>query len=343
MKSNNKLDFISKFKYLLIIPIILIVASIVLGAIFGFNRDYDYKTVYNFNVKFNTTVTEAEYKSLENELIKTISSHNIENYRIERVGEGAQNALIVKIPNDDKTLDSNISALKLDIEDNLYDAVSAKIESPVVIATTDTVINNPMSVSSYIWYSVLSIVVIMIFTFVYHIIRYNLVAGVTSVANILFECVILTAMLLCCRVPVNSGFPLAYGVMIVTGIVVSTIINNSIKNNLNNDAYAKYSNADRIYDCVNKSLIAENLIILAILLVAFAIVSIFVNISTMYTLILVYLGVAIAMATSLFFGTSLWSLAYERGKDSALKRRIANEQAKLENANKKETEEKIVV
>ena len=60
LQQNNK-SYIPLFKYLMIIPIVLIIGAIVIGAIFGFNKDYDFRTISTFNVKFNTTVTNSEY------------------------------------------------------------------------------------------------------------------------------------------------------------------------------------------------------------------------------------------------------------------------------------------
>jgi len=55
------IKYVSKFKYLMLFPIIIAFVAIIIGSIFNLNFDYDFKTVSNFNVKFNTTVTESEY------------------------------------------------------------------------------------------------------------------------------------------------------------------------------------------------------------------------------------------------------------------------------------------
>ena len=70
MKSNNqtKFNFISKFKFIMLIPVLLVLASIVIAAVFGLNYDYDFKNVSTFDVKFNTTVTYDEYVELEKSL-----------------------------------------------------------------------------------------------------------------------------------------------------------------------------------------------------------------------------------------------------------------------------------
>ena len=70
MKSNKKsCDFVKNFKYIMLLPIVIALLAIVFGAVFGFNLDYDFRNVTTFNVKFNTTVTESEYKVLEKVLM----------------------------------------------------------------------------------------------------------------------------------------------------------------------------------------------------------------------------------------------------------------------------------
>ena len=61
MKPNKAFDYVAKFKYLMLIPIVLVLAAVIIGSIFNLNYDYDYQKVSNFTVKFNTTVTESEY------------------------------------------------------------------------------------------------------------------------------------------------------------------------------------------------------------------------------------------------------------------------------------------
>ena len=98
MKSNKAFNFVSKFKYLMLVPLVLVLVSIVIGAIWGFNADYDFKSVSSFSVKFNTTVTECEYVKLSDSLKEIIKGNEFDNFRIEKIGSGAQNGLLVKVP-----------------------------------------------------------------------------------------------------------------------------------------------------------------------------------------------------------------------------------------------------
>ena len=68
MKTKSNFKFVSSFKYLMLIPVLLAVVAIVFGFVFNLNYDYDFRTVNNFSVKFGTTVSEAEYDMLEKNL-----------------------------------------------------------------------------------------------------------------------------------------------------------------------------------------------------------------------------------------------------------------------------------
>ena len=80
MKSNNKsCNFVSLFKYLMLVPAVLALVAIVIGAILHFNLDYDFQKVSNFTVKFNTTVSEAEYDTLEDNLHSIVKDKGFDN------------------------------------------------------------------------------------------------------------------------------------------------------------------------------------------------------------------------------------------------------------------------
>ena len=133
----------------MLIPIVILLASIVIGAIFNLNYDYDFRKVNNFSVKFNTTVSESEYDKLETSLIDIIEKQGFCDYRVERIGSGAQNGLLVKIPNDDSTLNSKIEDLRVFIEENLLSS-NTSISSSVVISTTDVGYSLPKNVTKMI-------------------------------------------------------------------------------------------------------------------------------------------------------------------------------------------------
>lgn len=340
MKSHNtrKIDYISKFKYWMLIPIILIVASIVVGAIWGFNLDYDFRNVTTFNVKFGTTVTQNEYKVLENNLNKIVKDDGFADYRIDRIGEGAQNGLIVKIVNTDNSLDDEITALKTHIEDNLYTLSAEHLDSSVVIATTDSQDNIPNSIGHLVLLASVAILCIMVFIFFYNWIRYNLVSGYTGVLAILGNLALLTSLLIVCRIPLNMNFVISYFVMMIVSVLYMTVINNSIKGTLKNDKFAKSSNADRVYYAIDNT---KSLLLIVTLMICCMLIAImfFGGLSFIYTILSIVIGIVTALFVSTVFYTSLWSFWYKKAKDNRLKKRIEAENNKKD----KKPDDKVVV
>ena len=135
--SKEKCGIINNFKYFMLIPIVLLVISLIFGFVFGLNYDYDFRNVSTFDVKFNTTVSDSEYKEL-NKQLKNLVETKFNDYRIEKIGEGAQNGLLVKIANDNGQFDTDIESLKSTIESSLIVNCGDRITSSVIITTSET-------------------------------------------------------------------------------------------------------------------------------------------------------------------------------------------------------------
>ena len=337
MKSN-KFDFISKFKWIMLGPIVVLLLAVILGSIFGLNLDYEFKNVSTFNVKFNTTVTKEEYKVIEKELDAIIDDSDIGSYRIERIGDFAQNGLFVKIVNNEIKLDTKIDELKVNIEENLLVDIDDKIESSVVITTSETIDNLPKSAGNLILWSSISLVCILAFVFFYYLIRYNFISGVSLVLTILSEIVMLTTVMIVARIPFNYYFVVSYFMMALTTIVITSVINNSLKIGLHDEKYNKYSNADRVYSAVQK-VFRNTTIFMGVLALIVLAVMFFGNVSLVFTTLSIIVGLIISYFASMILYTSLWSFWYKKDKDIILRKRL--EAAKNKEDNK--SDDKIVV
>ena len=339
MKSNNKLNIISRFKYWMLIPIVLLVVSIIFGFVFGLNYDYDFKTVSSFDVKFNTTVTNTEYKELSKQL-KTLVKSEFTDFRIEKIGDGAQNELLVKIAKENEEFYTQIETLKNTIETKLLENTGDKLTSPVTITTTDTYKILPKDVSSLIGYSVLALACIMLFVFIYYAIRYNLTASVSIVLTILFEIAMLLTVMIVARIPFNYYFVVSYFVMTISTIIISSYLNNYIRSNLNVEKYNKYSNADRVYDAYART-IKPIMIFVALLSLSLFAIMFFGNSTLIYTMLSIIVSLMVGLFGIYFFEFSIWSFWYKKDKDATLKRKIEAENKKSTQTSK--TDEKIVV
>ena len=344
MKSNNKTcNFVSLFKYLMLIPAVLAVVAIVIGAIFHFNLDYDFKKVSNFTVKFNTTVTDCEYDALEQSLVSIVSDNDFSDFRIERVGDGAQNGLIVKVPNVDGELDSKLADLKVVVEDTLL-AETDNIESSVVVSTTELTYSQPQNATRLFWFSMLAVACIVVFVIGYKWIRYNLMAGLALATSIALEVATLVACLISFRIPVNYNFAVPFVVMIFTTIINATLMNNSIKSSLNNETNNKSTNVDRVL-MATKDNLKGIIIYMSVLVAGILGIMFFGNASMIYLGIATIVGLVVSAFVSLLINNSLWSFWYNRERDKVLTRRLDAEKKRIEakNNKNKQPDEKIVV
>lgn len=339
-------NYVSKFKYLMLAPIVILLLSIVFGAIFGLNLDYDFKKVSNFSVKFNTTVTELEYDNLEDGIDNILSNQGFSNYRLERIGTGAQNAILVKIPNNDSSLNNKIADVKLLIEESLLNEVDG-VTSSVVISLTETDYSLPKNVNRIIWLAVLSVACVVLFAFAYTAIRYNFVAGCSLALSLVLDIVMLFTSMVAFRIPFNYYFVLPFIVMLISTILNATYMNNYIKSTLSFDSYSKVTNSDRVIETTNKTF--KGIITYTIMLIGITLaVMFFGGPSLIFLGLAVVVGLIISTFVSLFVNTSLWSMWYKKDKDKMLKRRVELEKQRELNKNdkKKKTkqeEEKIVV
>ena len=65
------------------------------------------------------------------------------------------------------------------------------------------------------------------------------------------------------------------------------------------------------------------------------------DLTLIYTMISIILGLIVAMFVVYFFEFSVWSFWYKKDKDATLRRKIENDKKKANQANK--TDDKIVV
>lgn len=342
MKSTKSNNYVSIFKYLMLVPIVLVLVSIIIGAVFNFNLDYDFRKISNFTVKFNTTVTESDYKTLEQGIDKIISDNDISDYRLERVGKGAQNGVFVRIANDCDKLDNKIESIKTTIEDTLLASVES-VESDVIVSTSDIGFSLPKNVTKMIWLSVLTFACILLFVFAYMWIRFNLMAGCSLISTLTIEVATLLAAIICFRIPLNTYFVVPFVVMILTTVIYSTIMNNYIKNTLSNEKYDKVPNSERVAETTKRFLLPLGIVSLFIV-VAIMVVMFFGGASLIYLGLAIIVGLIIAYLASLYVNTSFWALTYKRDKDTVLKRRI--EQAKIKEEQRKagqKPDDKVVV
>ena len=240
-------------------------------------------------------------------------------------------------------LDAKLTDLIVTLEDTLL-AETDDVESSVVVSTTELTYSLPRNATRLIWLSMLALACIVVFVIGYKWIRYNLMAGLALATSIALEVATLVAALVAFRIPVNYNFAIPFVVMLFTTIINATLMNNSIKAGLNNEAYNKTTNADRVL-MATKSNLKGIIIYMSMLVAAVLGLVFFGNASMIYLGIATVVGLIISAFVSLLINNALWSFWDKKDKDRSLIRRINAEKKRIEakNNKNKQVDEKIVV
>lgn len=112
-------------KYIMLVPAVLIVLSIIVSTICAvcgvgyFNLDYDYRESYSFEIKFNATITDAEYAVYEDLVADVLEDNDITSYRFYKLGEGVYSRLEVKSISTTSEHEDNLSTVQVYLMSNL--------------------------------------------------------------------------------------------------------------------------------------------------------------------------------------------------------------------------------
>ena len=350
MKLNKLKDF--KFtdyaKYVLLAPLCVIVLSVIVSLVCAlcgvgyFNLDYDYKTSYSFEVKFNATVSDAEYKIYQDIVADALQDKGITSYRFFGMGEGVYTRIEVKALNDKN--DTNFEQSLKDIQVHFIENLEAEANQDgattnVRVSVTDFVVEKPINAFNTILFAGIALLSVMAFMFLYMFIRFNLMAGVSLVLSLLYETAMLTALISLVRIPVNSTIYVAYMFMYVFTIIMNMSIFHNVRVDLDSDVAD--DNSKIALNAVNKNVMPITIISAMLLVVALLFVILgyaFVK----FTAMAVILAILVSLYFVLFANVVIWVKLYSRKSDLILRKKQEYRKKKLEKKSKDE-EEKILV
>lgn len=348
MNKLKNFKFTDYAKYLLLAPLCLIILSVIVSSICAicgvgyFNLDYDYKSSYSFEVKFNATITDSEYKIYEDLVTDSLKDKGITSFRFYELGEGVYSRLEVKGLNDSNS--ANFETVLKDLQvyfiENLETtATQAGATTNVRISVTDFVVEQAMNPGQTILFLGIALLVVMAFAFLYMFIRFNLMAGVSLVLSLLYETAMLTALVSLVRIPVNSTIYVAYVFMYVFTIIFNMSVFSSVRESIDSDVAD--DNAKIVVKAVNDNTVSIALV--SAVLLAAAVVFILCGYAFVkFTAMAVAFAILVSLYFVLFANPTIWSKLYNRKGDYILRKKQEYRKKKLEKKSKDE-EEKILV
>ena len=340
---NKDMNIVKNLKYYIIAPLVIVFVAIIVFACLGFNLGIDFTGGTILKVNFGTDISNSEYNNYKSEIESILNDNNIKKYSLQKEGS---------------TEDASISVKFQDIngktEEEMADVISAVIEQIEVTLNPDNTIPNfnvedsqrigASASDNLIRNALLSIGLAVLLMLIYIAIRFEFASGIAAIVALLHDVLIMCAMVIICRIQVNSSFIAALITIIGYSINNTIVIFDRIRENLRKDEYSKTTNAQMVDISVRQTLtrtIYTSLTtILSVALLAIIGVS-----SIREFLFPIIIGLFAGTYSSIFLSGTIWSFIYNRSKDKRLQKRLKEDKKKKETTQVKteNTEDKIVV
>lgn len=340
---NKDMNIVKNWKYYIIAPLVIVFVAIIVFACLGFNLGIDFTGGTILKVNFGTDISNSEYNNYKSEIESILNDNNIKKYSLQKEGS---------------TEDASISIKFQDIngktEEEMADVISAVIEQIEVTLNPDNTIPNfnvedsqrigASASDNLIRNALLSIGLAVLLMLIYIAIRFEFASGIAAVVALLHDVLIMCAMVIICRIQVNSSFIAALITIIGYSINNTIVIFDRIRENLRKDEYSKTTNAQMVDISVRQTLtrtIYTSLTtILSVALLAIIGVS-----SIREFLFPIIIGLFAGTYSSIFLSGTIWSFIYNRSKDKRLQKRLKEDKKKKETTSVKteNSEDKIVV
>ena len=340
---NKDMNIVKNLKYYIIAPLVIVFVAIIVFACLGFNLGIDFTGGTILKVNFGTDISNSEYNNYKSEIESILNDNNIKKYSLQKEGS---------------TEDASISVKFQDIngktEEEMADVISAVIEQIEVTLNPDNTIPNfnvedsqrigASASDNLIRNALLSIGLAVLLMLIYIAIRFEFASGIAAIVALLHDVLIMCAMVIICRIQVNSSFIAALITIIGYSINNTIVIFDRIRENLRKDEYSKTTNAQMVDISVRQTLtrtIYTSLTtILSVALLAIIGVS-----SIREFLFPIIIGLFAGTYSSIFLSGTIWSFIYNRSKDKRLQKRLKEDKKKRETTSVKteNSEDKIVV
>lgn len=340
---NKDMNIVKNWKYYIIAPLVIVFVAIIVFACLGFNLGIDFTGGTILKVNFGTDISNSEYNNYKSEIESILNDNNIKKYSLQKEGS---------------TEDASISVKFQDIngktEEEMADVISAVIEQIEVTLNPDNTIPNfnvedsqrigASASDNLIRNALLSIGLAVLLMLIYIAIRFEFASGIAAIVALLHDVLIMCAMVIICRIQVNSSFIAALITIIGYSINNTIVIFDRIRENLRKDEYSKTTNAQMVDISVRQTLtrtIYTSLTtILSVALLAIIGVS-----SIREFLFPIIIGLFAGTYSSIFLSGTIWSFIYNRSKDKRLQKRLKEDKKKKETTSVKteNSEDKIVV
>lgn len=357
-KSNNKTSFKAKYnaflqkdfnivknwKYYLTAPLVIVLVAVIIFACIGFNLGIDFTGGTILKVNFGTDISTSEYNTYKSDIETILKDNGISKYSMQKEGSTEDAAISIKFQDingkSEDDMSEIITEVKADIEAKLNpNNANAHFE------VEDSQRIGASASSNLLTNALLAVSIATVLMLIYIAIRFEFASGVAAIVALLHDVLIMCAMVIICRIQINSSFIAALITIIGYSINNTIVVFDRIRENLRNPEYSKTTNAQMVDISVRQTLTRTIYTSLTTIMSVFLLAIIGVD-SIREFLFPIIIGLFAGTYSSIFVSGTIWSFIYKRSKDKRLQKRLADDKKKKEGNVKpanSNPEDKIVV
>ena len=347
-KQNKSLSkFLDFKKFTLIIPAILLAVAMLIYAIWGFNRGYEYKESETYNIHFNTTVSSKNFKTYKDIICDTFSDESSNDFvvKVTRVNDDMTSACKVNVYNN-TNLSEEEFVEKIDSINVIIETKLNQLDETTSVRITNVKHQNGDTYGNILLKGSLAVFIFMLVAFIYFLIRFELKTALSSLIIAPFTYIVMLSFMVIFRIPFTASFMLPVLFSEIIGYIMFTLLFDNIRQSLENKEN-NLTNDDLVYGSI-KSNMSTLITLISALSIIFVLLTFLFNVNTLLMCLSLLFALVVAVYSAVICTGSVWSMIYNRQNDKRLKARIkileARENKKNSKSSKKQdTENNAVV
>lgn len=338
--SNNKTSLGAKYneflkkdfniaknwKYYFAVPLVIILVAVIVFACIGFNLGIDFTGGTIIKVNFGTDISNNDYNQYKSDIEKIVKNYGITNYSLQKEGTNDEGAISIKFQDIKGKNEEKMTKILSDIKDDIVAKINPNDEISNFKVEDSQRIGASAS-TNLLKNALLAVSIATVLMLIYIAIRFEFASGVAAIVALLHDVLIMCAMVIICRIQINSSFIAALITIIGYSINNTIVIFDRIRENLRKDEYKKTTNAQMldisIKQTMTRTIYTSLTTVLSVALLAIIGVS-----SIREFLFPIIIGLVAGTYSSIFISGTIWSFIYNRDKDRRLQKRIADEKNK---------------
>lgn len=249
---SKMIKTMGKLKLWAILGAVVMIAGIVIAAIFGMNADSVLSDSRTLGVKLDSYLTDERSALIREVCEEEIDKAGID-YEYSTVNEFSGTGCEVLYVFGSDVKEETLNAVKTAAGDRLSEATKA--EGNILYGAYIYVTVNEESILSvlpegYIWRAVLAGVVALVLEFIYVSVRYRLNMGVTATVSTLFGTLVTLAVVVLARIPVSASIVYVAAFALLYTALLSLFALNAMRAAFKTDEYKGKTAEDAIASAV---------------------------------------------------------------------------------------------